>query len=143
MTIALSTKSKLYFVDGCLAKPPSNSPDLKKLLKCNDMVMSWILNVLSRSIEDNIVYAKTTRQMWVELEERFGQVNGTKLYQLQKEMCNFSQGASDISTYYTKVKSLWHELDDIDDFPACTCSAKKTLKREQTKKLDLAVLDGA
>ena len=30
MTVALSTKSKLYFVDGTLAKPASNSPNFKK-----------------------------------------------------------------------------------------------------------------
>jgi len=60
-------------------------------------------------------------------------VNGAKLYQVQQEMCNISQGASDISTYYTKVKSLWDELDDL---PACSCSsAEKILKREQNKKL--------
>ena len=72
MTIALSTKSKLYFVDGTLAKPQPNSPDFKKWVKCNDMVMSWILNVLTKSIADSVIYTKTARQMWVELEERFG-----------------------------------------------------------------------
>ena len=40
MTIALSTKSKLYFVDGSLPRPSLNSRNLKKWLKCNDMVMS-------------------------------------------------------------------------------------------------------
>ena len=63
MTIALSTKSKLYFV-----------PDFKKWVNCNDMVMSWILNVLVKSIADSVIYTKTARQMWVELEERFGQI---------------------------------------------------------------------
>lgn len=91
MTIALSTKSKLYFIDGSLARPKSNSSDLKRWTKCNDMVMSWILNVVSRNIADGIIiYAKTARQMWIELEERFGQVNGAKLYQVQKEMSNVS-----------------------------------------------------
>ena len=100
------------------------------------MVMSWILNVVSRNIADSIIYAKTARQMWIELEERFGQVNGAKLYQVQKDMCNVSQGNDDISTYFTKVKSLWDELDDLDAFPACTCSsAEKVVKREQNKKL--------
>ena len=42
-------------------------------------------------------------------------MDGAKLYQVQKEMCNISQGVSDISTYYTKVKKLWDELDDLDD----------------------------
>ena len=91
MTIALSTKSKLCFVDGSLPRPSLNSPSLKKWLKCNDMEMSWILNVLSKSIADSISYAKSARQMWVELEERFGQINGAKLYHVQKEMCNVSQ----------------------------------------------------
>jgi len=61
MTIALSTKSKLCFVDGSLAKPQSCSPDLKKWMKCNDMVMSWILNVVSRNIADSIICAKSAR----------------------------------------------------------------------------------
>jgi len=38
--IALSTKNKLCFIDGTRIKPPSNSPNLKKWVKCNDMVMS-------------------------------------------------------------------------------------------------------
>ena len=136
MTIALSTKSKLYFVDGSLARPAVGSPDLKKWTKCNDMVMSWILNVLSKNIADSIIYAKTARQMWVELEERFGQINGAKLYQVKKEICTISQGAEDITSYFTKVKSLWDQLDDLDEIPICTCSsADKMLKREQNQKL--------
>ena len=85
MTITLSTKSKLCFVNGTLTKPVPNSPNLKKWTKCNDMVMSWILNVLSRNIANSIIYTKSARQMWVELEERFGQINGAKLYQIQKK----------------------------------------------------------
>ena len=61
VTIALSTKSKLYFIDGTLVKPPPDSPNLKKWVKCNDMVMSWILNVLSKNIADSIIYAKSAR----------------------------------------------------------------------------------
>ena len=100
------------------------------------MVMSWILNVLTKPIADSIIYTKTARQMWVEFEERFGQVNGAKLYQVKKEMCNMSQGADDIATYYTKVKRLWDELDDLDEILVCTCnSAEKMHKREQNQKL--------
>jgi len=88
--IALSTKSKLYFVDDGLPRPQAASPELKKWTRCNDMVMSWILNVLTKNIADSVIYAKTARQMWVELEERFGQVNGAKLYHVKKELCTIS-----------------------------------------------------
>jgi len=71
------------------------------------MVMSWILNVLTKNVVDSIIYAKSARQMWVELEERFGHINGAKLYQVQKEICSDSQGTRDIATYFTEVKSLW------------------------------------
>ena len=63
MTIALSMKSKLYFVGGTLAKPQPNFPDFKKWVKCNDMIISWILNVLTKSIADSAIYTKTARQM--------------------------------------------------------------------------------
>ena len=63
MMIALSTKSKLYFVDDSLVRPALASLDFKKWTKCNDMVMSWILNVLNKNIADSIIYAKTARQM--------------------------------------------------------------------------------
>jgi len=104
MAIALSNKSKLYFVDGSLTKPQ-------------------FLNVLAKNIVDSITFAKTARQMWTELEERFGQVNGAKLYHAKKELCTVSQGTDDIASYFTKVKSLWDELDDLDEIPSCTCSS--------------------
>ena len=136
MLIALSTKSKLYFVDGSLPRPQATSPELKKLTRCNDMVMSQILNVLTKNIADSVIYAKTARQMWVELEERFGQVNGAKLYHVKKQLCTISQGTDDITSYFTKVKSLWDELDDLDEIPLCTCSSTDKLhKREQNQKL--------
>lgn len=99
--------------------------------------MSWILNVLSKNIADSVIYAKSARQMWLELEERFGQlVNGAKLYHVKKEMSHVSQGTSDIASYFTKVKNLWDELDNLDEIPLCTCSiVEKTLKREQDQKL--------
>lgn len=136
MTIALSTKSKLYFVDGTLPRPQATSPNLKKWVRCNDMVMSWILNSLTKSIADSIVYAKTARDMWVDLDERFGQINGAKLYHVNKELSNVSQNTDDIAAYFTKIKSLWDELDDLDEVPPCSCdSAEKMKKREQNKRL--------
>ena len=71
-------------------------------------------------------------QIVLELEERFGQINDVKLYQVQKEVCNISQGTSDIASYFTKVKCLWDKLDDLDEVPECThASVVKMLKREQ------------
>jgi len=48
------------------------SPDIKKWIKCNDMVMAWILNVVTKDIGDNIIYAKSARDMWIQLDGRYG-----------------------------------------------------------------------
>jgi len=82
MLIALSTKGNLFFIDGTLTRPALISPDLKKWIKCNDMVMAGILNVITKDIGDSIINAKSARDMWIQLEERYGQTNGAKFYQI-------------------------------------------------------------
>lgn len=46
------------------------------------MVMSWLLNSLSKDISDSMIYFKTTKELWDSLEQRFGRSNGAKLYHL-------------------------------------------------------------
>jgi len=82
MLIALSIKGKLFFIDQTLTRPISTSSDLKRWIKCNDMVMGWILNVVAKDISDSFIYTKSARDMWIQLEERYGQANGAKFYQI-------------------------------------------------------------
>ncbi|XP_055835085.1 uncharacterized protein LOC129903559 [Solanum dulcamara] len=119
--IALSAKNKVVFIDGSII-PPSNTPDSHiSRCKCNNMVISWLLNSLSKEIAESVFYSKTTKQLWEELEERFGQNNGPLLYQLSKDIGELAQGNLDIATYYTKLKRLWDELDSLDTCQTCTC----------------------
>ena len=54
------------------------------------MVISWILNSLSSDIYGSVVYIQSASEMWLELLERFGQLNGPQLFQIQKELSQFS-----------------------------------------------------
>ncbi|KAK4718078.1 hypothetical protein R3W88_016416 [Solanum pinnatisectum] len=56
--IALSAKNKLGFVDGLI-------------IECIDMVISWLLNSHSKDIAESVLYSKTSRSIWKELEDRF------------------------------------------------------------------------
>nr|XP_016473198.1 PREDICTED: uncharacterized protein LOC107795129 [Nicotiana tabacum] len=51
--------------------------DYKLWNRCNDMVISWLLNSLSKNIADSVIYSKTTKDLWEDLEDRFGQLNDT------------------------------------------------------------------
>nr|XP_016455842.1 PREDICTED: uncharacterized protein LOC107779857 [Nicotiana tabacum] len=102
IVIALSAKNKLGFIDGTYSEPDASSTDFKQWNRCNDMVISWILNYLSKDIAEKVLYSKIANAIWKELEVRFGQCNGAQLYQLQKELGDLVQGTSDIAGYYTK-----------------------------------------
>lgn len=95
---------------------------------------------LSKEIAESVLYSKTAREIWEELEERFGQSNGPQRYHLQKQIRELAQGNMDIAGYYTKLKRLWDELDSLDVFQTgigdCTCQGKaKTIKSEQDARL--------
>ncbi|XP_009797574.1 uncharacterized protein [Nicotiana sylvestris] len=120
--ITLSAKNKLGFIDGSCPTPAPNSPDLKTWNRCNDMVTSWLLNSLTKNIVDSVLYSKTSKDLWTDLEHRFGQPDSAKLYHLQKELADSVQGSDDIAGYFTKLKYLWDELDTLNTNVHCSCN---------------------
>ncbi|XP_009771819.1 uncharacterized protein LOC107779476 [Nicotiana tabacum] len=119
--IALSAKNKLGFIDGSLAVPAADSGLQKHWARCNDMVLSWLLDSLSKKIAESVLYSQSAKDLWGDLKDRFGQTNGAKLFQLQKELSAIIQGNSSVSRYFTKIKNLWDELDALNTFSACVC----------------------
>jgi len=69
--------------------------------QCNGPFL--VLNSLTKSIRNNVLYFKTARDLWKDLEERFGQSNKARLFQVQKDVSCLSQGDMDIVDYYTKA----------------------------------------
>ncbi|XP_070022949.1 uncharacterized protein [Nicotiana sylvestris] len=140
VVIALSAKIKLGFIDGTLVVPSSDSGLQKAWARCNDMVLSWLLNSLSKEIAESVLYSQSAKDLWGDLEDRFGQTNGAKLFQQQKELSAVIQGNTSVSTYFTKMKSLWDELDALNTFSACVCeydcgAKSKSLKAHQDERL--------
>lgn len=75
------------------------------------MVTSWILNSPAKDIADGVEYVNDSGELQKELEDRYDQTYGAKLYQNQKEINDLSQGVRDITGYYTKMKKLQEELN--------------------------------
>lgn len=104
MTIALSARNKLRFVDGSITKPLSTSPMFKSWSRCNDMMISWILGALSKSIGRSVIYFTSANEIWNEVEERYGMLNGAHLFSLHKEIAKKFQGNYNVVDYFTKLK---------------------------------------
>ncbi|XP_075087858.1 uncharacterized protein LOC142169836 [Nicotiana tabacum] len=96
--------------------------------------------ISGKYIADIVEYANNVIELWRELEDRYEQTNGARLYQIQKEINDLSQGVLDITSYYTKLKKLWEELNTLSKkthcICTCTCGAKENMhKAEQDKRL--------
>ncbi|XP_070049981.1 uncharacterized protein [Nicotiana tomentosiformis] len=107
---SLSTKNKLGLLDGRVPQPPPDFSYYSYWERCNDMVKVWITNYASREIAASVICLKTGREVWKDINERFGQSNGSKYLQIQREISTTTQGSSNIATYFTKLRSLWDEL---------------------------------
>lgn len=137
---ALSVKNKVGFVNGECKKLDPGMTRYRQWERCDNMVTSWILNSLAKEIADSMEYVGDSFELWKELEHRYDQTNGAKLYQVQKEITELSQETLDITTYYTKMKRLWEELSILHVKTqcscACNCGAKENiLKAEQDRRL--------
>lgn len=87
------------------------------------MVKAWITNSLTREIAISVVCLSTVKDVWMDINERFGQSNTSKYIQLQQDISSTFQGSSDIATYFTKMRSLWDELNSTYVGPTCSCGA--------------------
>ncbi|XP_015159258.1 uncharacterized protein [Solanum tuberosum] len=137
---ALSVKSKTGFINGKVVKPNPDNPSFQQWERCDDMVTSWILNSLSPDLRDSLQYVNNAQELWDELEERYDQTNGCKLYQLQKEINDLVQGTLDVTGYYTKMKKLWEDMSIVDVSSqcscVCTCGGKiRLVKAEQDRRI--------
>ncbi|XP_075108962.1 uncharacterized protein LOC142180787 [Nicotiana tabacum] len=80
--IALSAKNKIGFINEVCVEQDPGSQEHPQWSRTNDMVTSWLLNSLSHEIGDSVIYSKIAQSLWNNLEHRFGQSNGAKLYHL-------------------------------------------------------------
>jgi len=126
MIIALTAKNKLGFVDGSIVKLAPTASTYLPWIRCNIMVLSWILNSISKDITASVIYLNTVQEIWLDLKERFSHKNGPRIYQIQKSISTLSQENLSISAYYTKLKALWEELNNYSPISAYSYGAQQS-----------------
>lgn len=84
MMLSLSAKNKVGFVDGSVAKPEITFMDYKAWERCNDFVCSWLLCNIDDSLSRSVLFFKTAREIWLDLEDRFGYASMTQIFTLEQ-----------------------------------------------------------
>lgn len=88
------------------------------------MVLSWLINSVSKEIATSIIYIDSTTDMWKDLQDRFSYLNGPRVLQENDS----------VSTCYTTLKGLWDELDHQEPLPCCTCGVVKALQAKHQRQ---------
>ncbi|XP_074359776.1 uncharacterized protein LOC141699868 [Apium graveolens] len=112
MMLMLSAKNKLSFVNGTVVVPVPGTDEYKAWERCNDLVISWILYYLDETNARSVLFLKSTRDIWKDLEDRFGYASITQIYSLEQQLSELTQGQQSVSEFYTKIKTLWDSIDD-------------------------------
>lgn len=121
MKIAIIGRNKLGFIDGSCRKE-LYGPNLTNLWeRCNAIVLSWIMNCVLKELLGGIVYSTNAAAVWKDLCERYDKIDGSRIFQLHKEIATVSQGTSSISSYFSKLRELWVEYDSLAPVPGCDC----------------------
>ncbi|XP_012836458.1 PREDICTED: uncharacterized protein LOC105957084 [Erythranthe guttata] len=122
MQISLTVKNKLEFINGTIVEPSREEAVLHNAwVRNNSIVISWILNAVSKDIQASIMYSDSAYEMWKDLNTRFSQINGPRIFQLRRELTNLTQDTQSVNVYFTKLKAIWDELSNFR--PSCTCGA--------------------
>jgi hypothetical protein len=128
MLIALSAKNNVCFVDGSLPKPLVFESYFNAWIRCNDLVLSWILNSVSKNIYNTVIYITSAKDMWQDLKDRYTQKNGMRVFQLQKSIFVVAQENPSVSNYFTRIKTFWKELNNYRPVSICChCSRMQSI----------------
>ncbi|EPS71134.1 hypothetical protein M569_03628, partial [Genlisea aurea] len=117
--LALGAKNKLGMIDGDLPKPEQNHPTFSQWVRTDYMIISWLLNSISKDLVGGFSGCNSSRELWLTLEAHYGLMNNNLLYQVQFDLYNLRQEEKSVAEYYTKINALWKDLETL--YPEIKC----------------------
>ncbi|KAL2904111.1 Retrovirus-related Pol polyprotein from transposon RE2, partial [Bienertia sinuspersici] len=104
--IALAGKRKLGFVTGLVTRDPTDKKKQEQWDICNNIVISWLHASMSEHIKKSVLYLDMS--------------NGAAKYRLNKSLYYTEKGEMLINEYFTKMSTIWKEIEDLNQFPTIT-----------------------
>ncbi|GJZ40642.1 ribonuclease H-like domain-containing protein [Tanacetum coccineum] len=111
MKLALQARNKYGFVDGSCVRDSYADSDVlcAQWDRCNAMVLTWIMNVVSSDVYMGLVYSKNAANVWKELNETYDKVDGSIVYNLIQKIGSVNQGRSTVADYYHNTELALHQ----------------------------------
>ncbi|XP_065856452.1 uncharacterized protein [Euphorbia lathyris] len=131
LLLAISAKRKTIFIMKNDEPADRTSDAHLKWKETDDLVFSWILNSLTKELAAVFIHAKSAQGLWKEIEQRYGESNGTLIFQLRKEICSSTQGGMSLVDFFNKMKMMWDEYAILKPIENCTCGESRKLAQTQ------------
>ncbi|XP_076943116.1 uncharacterized protein LOC143613238 [Bidens hawaiensis] len=80
-------------------------------------------------------YASTAQEIWVDLKEWFGKDNTPRAYEMKQALTSIKQEGTSVSAYFTKLRSIWDEIESVLSVPICNCKGCKCGIRKRLGEL--------
>ena len=90
-------------------------------VRANARVKGWLTTAMEKEIRTNVRYANTSSEIWKDLGERFEKEGAPRAYELKQLLNVMQKGGMSISNYYTKLRSIWDEIQIVLPTPRCVC----------------------
>lgn len=94
---------------------------------------------MDESIAVRVMFLRSAKDIWLDLEERFGYTSLAQIYALEQKLSDITQGTQSVSEFLTSIKSVWDAIDEAYPLPYCTCNqctchlTKKIFERHQER----------
>ncbi|XP_023542694.1 uncharacterized protein LOC111802521 [Cucurbita pepo subsp. pepo] len=125
------------YSDGSYGARTLSDPDVHKLhqLSLDDKDLANIV------LHANLVYESLASETKEEECSSQGN-NSSRMFQIYKEIASHHQGNSSITSYITKLKALWDELEAYIDIPKCSCGSTQKQSEEIEREKVMQFLIG-
>lgn len=117
----LLSENKMGFIDGTIKRPDQTAAEYMGWMRCDVMIKGWLNTAMEKEIRNSVKYASTAEEMWKDLSERFGKQSAPRAYELKQRLTATRQDGASVSTYYTKLRVMWDELQSVLPNPRCSC----------------------
>ncbi|CAL1402205.1 unnamed protein product [Linum trigynum] len=142
MTETLIAKNKLVFVDGSFPRSKAG-PGIKDDAwgRCDATVKGWLKTAMSKEVRNSVRAARTARDIWADLQQRFGKGSATRAYELRMSIGSLRQEKLFVSVFYTKLITYRDELHSVSLTPRCSCGCcscdigRQVREKEETERL--------
>ena len=68
----LLAKNRAGFIDGSIKKPTESQEIFKSWQRSDALIKGWLTTAMEKDIRNSVKYAATAKEIWDDLEERFG-----------------------------------------------------------------------